>query len=164
MRLTLVYSCRFEFGMGMRPCIATHVLEYYCPFYSRINDSNLVFPVPPSLPANLAATEVNFTATRVTWALTNPTADAGADTLTLTVRYSETIDEYLLAGNETALLIAVIPGTEYEFALTARNQDGSATTQPALYQTPPGGNYSTLIVPLCSISYMANSPISSDIG
>ena len=81
----------------------------------------------------------------VTWSLTHQHADERAESLTLTVQFSnETIaghQEYQLEGNATQHMVDTVPGMEYLVTVSVFNQDGSNTTDPVPFWTSPGRKY-----------------------
>ena len=80
---------------------------------------------------------------QVTWTLTHQHADERAESLTLTVQFSNgTIaQQYQLEGNMTQQMVDTVPGMEYWVTVSALNQDGTKTTDPVPFQTHPGRKY-----------------------
>ena len=80
---------------------------------------------------------------QVTWSLTHQHADERAESLTLTVQFSNgTIaQQYQLEGNATQHTVDTVPGMEYRVTVSASNQDGTRTTDPVPFQTLPGRKY-----------------------
>ena len=78
---------------------------------------------------------------QVTWTLTHQHADERAESLTLTVQFSNgTIaQQYQLEGSATQQMVDTVPGMEYQVTVSASNQDGTRTTDPVPFQTEPGG-------------------------
>ena len=80
---------------------------------------------------------------RVSWSLTNQTADEGAKALTLRLTYGNMsfIDDIRLPGDATSVPLNLIPGTEYAVRLTAENPDGMITTETKYFQTLLGSKF-----------------------
>ena len=80
---------------------------------------------------------------RVTWILANQNAEDAADSLALTVSRpapGENDRVIPLAGTATEAVVTVLPGTEYTISITAHNQDGHRSTEPAVeFVTPASG-------------------------
>ena len=80
---------------------------------------------------------------QVTWSLTHQHADERAESLTLTVLFSNgTIaQQYRLDGDVTQQMVDTVPGMEYRVTVSVYNEDGTNTTDPVPFQTPPGRKY-----------------------
>ena len=99
--------------------------------------------VPPTLPSNVRVSNAASSQVQVTWSLTHQHADERAESLTLMVRFSNgTISQqYQLEGNATQQMVDTVPGMEYLVTVSVFNQDGTRTTDPVPFQTPPGRKY-----------------------
>lgn len=97
--------------------------------------------VLPARPTGLAVDDISLTQARVTWELTNQNTDDAADALTVTLRYSNqsVAQEYSLPGTGTEVMVDVVPGMEYSVSVSAHNQDGTRTSDPLSFTTPPAG-------------------------
>ena len=80
---------------------------------------------------------------QVTWSLTHQHADERAESLTLTITFSnETIDQqYQLEDSTTQHMVDTVPGMEYWVTVSASNQDGTNTTTPVPFRTQAGGEF-----------------------
>ena len=99
--------------------------------------------MPPALPSNVRVSNTTSSQVQVTWSLTHQHADERAESLTLTVAFSNgTIArQYQLEGSATQHMVDTVPGMEYEVTVSVFNQDGTNTTDPVSFQTAPGRKY-----------------------
>ena len=88
--------------------------------------------MPPTPPTTPIFEIVNNTFSRISWNLTNETADAGPQYLTVNVDDNS----MQLEPHQTSLLLPTEPGVTYAVTVTAANVDGSATSQPAYFNLP----------------------------
>ena len=109
----------------------------------------IICTVPPSKPGNFRVDRgsITFMFARILWDLTNQTADAGADKLTLLLTYSNMslVQEIELPGNAERVALDLIPGTEYVVQLRAENPDGMAITDALSVQTLNGSEYTYIV-------------------
>lgn len=96
----------------------------------------------PAAPESLSLTQVSASTAQALWTLTHHTADAGADSLTLSLRYSTTgsiVRTTDLPGDSTSQLMeGLIPATNYSLQLTARNVDGKTSSDTQYFSTEAG--------------------------
>ena len=100
--------------------------------------------MPPALPSNVRVSNTTTSSqVQVTWSLTHQHADERAESLTLTVMFTNgTIArQYQLEGSTTQQMVDTVPGMEYLVTVSVFNQDGTNTTAPVSFQTPPGRKY-----------------------
>ena len=114
--------------------------------YLMLSNAMCVFsssPVPPALSSNVNVSNITGFQVQVTWTLTHQHADERAESLTLTVQFSNgTIaQQYQLEGNVTQQMVDTVPGMEYLVTVSVFNQDGTNTTDPVSFQTPSGRKY-----------------------
>ena len=95
-------------------------------------------PVPPSLPSNVMSSIINATHVMITWTLTNRTADAGANRLTLHLE-NHPNSPFELEPTQSQWILYSEPGMEYNVWLKATNPDGMVTTDPTTVSLPPTG-------------------------
>ena len=87
--------------------------------------------VPPSIPTNVTFTVLNATHVMIRWNLTNQTADAGAETLTLHLQDHQ-CSPFVLEPTQDEWILNSEPGKMYNLTLKASNPDGEVTTDPIL--------------------------------
>ena len=137
---TMDYSQAF--WPKLRSFFAFLLLPTLTEYFSQL----LICPVLPVAPANLAVQLIDSTLTRVTWELTNQTADEGATALRLEVLTDGQTPRIILPPADAAEWnVTTVPGTEYELTLTASNTDGSTSTPPMTFVTAPDGKTQTQI-------------------
>ena len=105
--------------------------------------------VPPSVPAGPFISDITSSRALIRWTLTNQTLDEGPDRLTLTVNYANNtqVRQYSLLADTVEMLVqSITPGMEYLVTVSASNQDGTRTTDPAQFQTLPGRKHVGFLV------------------
>ena len=94
--------------------------------------------VPPASPAIEVTTPFNS----VSWTLPEGSADERADSFTVTLNFthnSTLAQQFTVGGGDRWAELGVVPGMNYTVVVTAHNQDGSTTSEPYQFTTPPGG-------------------------
>lgn len=94
-----------------------------------------VLPTPPSGPTFVT---VNNTLTRVSWTLTNTSADAVPDDLRMTIT-NHPDSPVSLSPTAKQFLLQTEPGMNYTVTLTAENQDGLSRSPASLLSIVPTG-------------------------
>ena len=95
--------------------------------------------VPPFRPTDVTVTHINETYTQNRWTLTNQTADAGAEVLTLHLQ-GHPNSPFHLEPNQEEWILFPEPGMMYNVTLKAMNPDGVlATTDPVVVNFPATG-------------------------
>ena len=105
--------------------------------------------VPPSVPAGPFISDITSSQALIRWRLTNRTLDEGPDRLTLSVNYANNtqVRQYSLLADTVEMLVqSITPGMEYLVTVSASNQDGTRTTNPAPFQTLPGRKHIGFLV------------------
>ena len=100
--------------------------------------------VQPSQPTGINITHVNDTCVLVQWTLTNQTADAGAEVLTLHLQ-DHPNSPFQLEPNQEEWIFCSEPVIMYNLTLKAMNPDGVATTDSVVVNFPATGIYSIII-------------------
>ena len=98
----------------------------------------------PATPSNVTASNTSTTdKVKITWSLTNQNADEAADSLTVTLQYSDRtlFEEYTLSGDETEISVDVGPGMDYWVSVSANNPDGTRTSTATPFRSQPAGEY-----------------------
>ena len=96
--------------------------------------------VPPSPPTGMNFTHINDTCVLVQWTLTNQTADAGAEVLTLHLQ-NHPNSPFQLEPNQEEWIFCSEPVMMYNLMLKAMNPDGVATTNSVVVNFPVTGSY-----------------------
>ena len=106
--------------------------------------------VPPSTPNGVTVTHINDTHVRIGWTLTNQTADAGAEVLTLHLQ-GHPNSPFHLDPNQEEWILYSEPGMMYNLTLKAMNPDGVATTDPVAVIFPATGIhlYASMLIFTC---------------
>ena len=86
----------------------------------------------------MTVTHINDTHVWIGWTLTNQTADAGAEVLTLHLQ-GHPNSPFHLDPNQAEWILCSEPGMIYNLTLKAMNPDGLATTDPVVVIFPPTG-------------------------
>ena len=86
----------------------------------------------------MTVTHINDTYVRIGWTLTNQTADAGAEVLTLHLE-DHPNSPFHLDPNQEEWILYSEPGMMYNITLKATNPDGVATTDPVEVIFPATG-------------------------
>ena len=94
--------------------------------------------VPPSQPTGINITHINDCCVLVQWTLTNQTADAGAEVLTLHLQ-DHPNSPFQLEPNQEEWVLCSEPGMMYNLTLKAMNPDGLVTTKPVAVKLPATG-------------------------
>ena len=94
--------------------------------------------VPPSRPAGVTVNRINDTHVNISWTLTNLTADAGAEVLTLHL-HDHPHSPFRLEPNQEEWILYSEPGMMYNLTLKAMNPDGVASTDPMAVKLPATG-------------------------
>ena len=94
--------------------------------------------MPPSQPRAINITHINDTYILISWTLTNQTADAGAEVLTLQLQ-DHPNSPFRLEPNQEEWILYSEPGMMYNLTLKAMNPDGVATTDPIAVKLPATG-------------------------
>ena len=92
--------------------------------------------VPPTAPTTPIFEIFNSSLSRITWNLTNNTADAGPHSIIVNVDGHPTS----LPPSQGFLLLQTEPGRTYIVNITAINIDSSVSSQPARLILPAEGN------------------------
>ena len=94
--------------------------------------------MPPSQPTGINITLINATHILISWTLTNQTADAGAEVLTLHLQ-DHPNSPFQLEPNQEEWILYSEPGMMYNLTLKAMNADGVATTDLMVVNFPATG-------------------------
>ena len=94
--------------------------------------------MPPSRPAGVTVNRINDTHLNIRWTLTNQTADAGAEVLTLQLQ-NHPNSPFRLDPNQEEWILYSEPEMMYNLTLKAINPDGVATTDPIAVKLPATG-------------------------
>ena len=94
--------------------------------------------MPPSRPTGVTVNHLNDTHVRISWTLTNQTADAGAEELKLHLQ-DHPNSPFDLEPNQEEWTLYSEPGMMYNLTLTALNPDGVASTDPMPVKLPATG-------------------------
>ena len=86
----------------------------------------------------MTITHINDTHVQIRWTLTNHTADAGAEVLTLHLQ-DHPSSPFQLEPNQVEWILCSEPGMMYNLTLKAMNPDGITTTDPVAVKFPPAG-------------------------
>ena len=96
----------------------------------------------PATPSNVTASNTSTAdKVKITWSLTNQNADEAADSLMVTLQYSDRtlFEEYMLSGDETEISVDVEPGMDYWVSVSANNPDGTRTSTATPFRSQPAG-------------------------
>ena len=95
------------------------------------------------MPDNVKVTNTASGEVKITWSLTNQNADEAADSLTVTLQYSDgtLFEEYKLSGDETEISVDVEPVMDYWVSVSAHNPDGTRTSTATPFQSEPVGEF-----------------------
>ena len=124
---------------GSTPALPLPFLLPYPPFFP----THTQHTVPPALPSDVRVSNTTSSQVQVTWSLTHQHVDERAESLTVTVTFSNgTIaQQYQLEGSATQHTVDTVPGMEYRVTVSASNQDGTNTTDPVSFRTQAGGEF-----------------------
>ena len=86
----------------------------------------------------MTVSRINDTHVNIHWTLTNQTADAGAEVLTLHLQ-DHPNSPFRLEPNQEEWILYSEPGMMYNLTLKAMNPDGVVTTDPMVVNFPVTG-------------------------
>ena len=99
-----------------------------------------IYAVPPAIPSVPRVQRIDDSLIRVSWRLTNRTADAGPVTLLLNVTNHPDSPININPPNTEEILLPIEPGVQYDITLRSTNRDGSVVSPSLQYSIPPTGN------------------------